>query len=92
MDNLSLLSAVEEGNLLQVISFFEPSIKKNLRNTPYQERNDLEQEIAMKIWEKIKKLQSLEVPTFFWIYWLWNWIILCVRGRFTDGKWICCIN
>lgn len=65
MDNLSLLSAVEEGNLLQVISFFEPSIKKNLRNTPYQERNDLEQEIAMKIWEKIKKLQSLEVPTFF---------------------------
>ncbi len=28
MDNLSLLSAVEEGNLLQVISFFEPSIKK----------------------------------------------------------------
>lgn len=47
MDNLSLLSAVEEGNLLQVISFFEPSIKKNLRNTPYQERNDLEQEIAI---------------------------------------------
>ncbi|WP_152657520.1 helix-turn-helix domain-containing protein [Oceanobacillus sp. CFH 90083] len=65
MDNLSLLSAVEEGNILQVISFFEPSIKKNLRNTPYQERNDLEQEISMKILEKINKLQSLEVPTFF---------------------------
>ncbi|MCC2251461.1 helix-turn-helix domain-containing protein [Virgibacillus sp. AGTR] len=65
MDNQSLLSALEEGNLLRIISFFEPSIRKNLRNTPYQERSDLEQEITIKILEKIEKLQLLEVPTFF---------------------------
>lgn len=65
MDNQNLLLVVEEGNLLKIISLFEQSIKKNLRNTPFQERMDLEQEIAIKILEKMKKVQSLEAPTFF---------------------------
>lgn len=57
--------AIENGNLLKIISIFEPLIKKSLRNTPYQDRLDLEQEIAIKIFEKMNKLQLLEVPSFF---------------------------
>lgn len=64
-NNIDLLKAVEDGNLLKVLSFFDPLIKKSLLNTPYQERMDLEQEIAIKILEKMKKLQLLKVPSFF---------------------------
>ncbi|MBS7429372.1 MULTISPECIES: helix-turn-helix domain-containing protein [Virgibacillus] len=65
MNSSNLLEAVENGDLIQILSIFEPTIKKNLRNTTYQERSDLEQEIAIKILEKMVKFKALEAPSFF---------------------------
>ncbi|WIY58991.1 hypothetical protein [Bacillus arachidis] len=49
----------------EIIVKFSPKINKSLRNTPIQEREDLEQEIMMKIYEKIPFLQNMSAPTFF---------------------------
>ncbi|MEI3598137.1 MULTISPECIES: hypothetical protein [unclassified Oceanobacillus] len=47
-----------------VINNFEFKIKKALRNTTYQEREDLEQEIKTKITEKLKTIEFEEPPNF----------------------------
>ncbi|WP_261383382.1 sigma-O factor regulator RsoA [Bacillus licheniformis] len=43
---------------------FTPMIKNKLNNTSYQEREDLEQELKMKICEKAEMLLCQEVPGF----------------------------
>ena len=43
---------------------FTPMIKSKLNNTSYQEREDLEQELKMKICEKAEMLLCQEVPGF----------------------------
>lgn len=48
-----------------IIEEFTPKIKKSLNNTSPQEREDLEQEIKLKIYEKLKILQSISSPSFF---------------------------
>lgn len=48
-----------------IIEEFTPKIKKSLNNTPYQEQEDLEQEIKMKIYEKISVIEQLSAPGFF---------------------------
>ncbi|MCM3358151.1 hypothetical protein [Psychrobacillus sp. MER TA 171] len=50
---------------LELIKEFRPKIKKSLQNTPVQEREDLEQEIMIKIYEKMNFIQSLKAPNFF---------------------------
>ena len=47
-----------------LISRFSPMIKKKLSNTSYQEREDLEQELKIKIVEKGDMLLCQEVPGF----------------------------
>ncbi|QSX24144.1 helix-turn-helix domain-containing protein [Priestia megaterium] len=49
----------------EVLEMFEPKIKKSLLNTHFQEREDLEQEIKIKIYEKIDVLNDMYVPGFF---------------------------
>lgn len=65
MDDMQIMPKIDEENLDDILEIFRPRIKKSLYNTSFQEREDLEQEIALKIFEKLSILQSLEVPTFF---------------------------
>lgn len=48
-----------------ILSLFKGKIKKSLKNTPYQEREDLEQELVAKIIEKIQEVE-FEEPQGFW--------------------------
>ncbi|MFT0801351.1 sigma-O factor regulator RsoA [Bacillus swezeyi] len=48
----------------KLLESFTPMIKNKLRNTSYQERDDLEQELKMKICEKADMLLCQEVPGF----------------------------
>ncbi|MBH0356874.1 hypothetical protein U9R71_13780 [Bacillus toyonensis] len=52
-------------NYEEILRIFKFKICSCLQNTPYQEREDLEQEIKMKIFEKIEVINTLEVPGFF---------------------------
>lgn len=52
-------------NYEEILRIFKFKICSCLQNTPYQEREDLEQEIHMKIFEKINVINNLEVPGFF---------------------------
>ncbi|PEA55040.1 hypothetical protein CON64_10195 [Bacillus pseudomycoides] len=54
-----------ESNFDEILTFFQTKIKKNLRHTPFQEREDLEQEIKLKIYEKMDILNRLSSPGFF---------------------------
>lgn len=49
----------------EILKEFKPKIKKSLLNTPIQEREDLEQEIMIKIFEKLNLIQNITAPTFF---------------------------
>ncbi|WP_342718348.1 hypothetical protein AAG068_04750 [Bacillus paramycoides] len=52
-------------NYEKILQIFKFKICSCLQNTPYQEREDLEQEIKMKIFEKVDVINGLEVPGFF---------------------------
>ena len=43
----------------------EPKIKKSVRDIPWQYREDVEQEIKIKVMESIEKVNTYDVPTFF---------------------------
>ncbi|SFK04984.1 MULTISPECIES: hypothetical protein [unclassified Bacillus (in: firmicutes)] len=58
-------SNVTNYNYEDILQSFNLKIRKCLQNTPYQEREDLEQEIHMKIFEKLNVINNLEVPGFF---------------------------
>ncbi|MES5395736.1 sigma-O factor regulator RsoA [Bacillus amyloliquefaciens] len=62
---------IDEMELL--ISRFSPMIKKKLSNTSYQEREDLEQELKIKIVEKADMLLCQEVPGF------WEFILQLIN-------------
>ena len=47
----------------EIIEMFSPKINKCIQNTPFQEEN-IEQEIKIKILEKIPVLQEITAPTF----------------------------
>lgn len=47
-----------------ILSEFDTKIKLSLRNTDYQEREDLEQEIKLKIIEKLYTVQLRNPPSF----------------------------
>ncbi|MGM2818234.1 MULTISPECIES: hypothetical protein [Bacillus] len=54
-----------DNNFEVILSLFLPKIKKSLKNTPFQEREDLEQEIKLKIYEKIDVFDNFSAPGFF---------------------------
>lgn len=64
MEN-QILHEVENKDLERILEIFRPAIKKSLINTRMQEREDLEQEISMKILEKLSYLQEIRTPDFF---------------------------
>lgn len=49
---------------LTIIENFIPKIKHCLHNTDYQEREDLEQEIKLKIIEKLATVRFQDAPSF----------------------------
>lgn len=49
--------------LVDILDSFKPKIKKSLRNTDYQDREDLEQEIIMKIIEKYPSINHHDCPS-----------------------------
>ncbi|MDQ0207454.1 hypothetical protein [Alkalicoccobacillus murimartini] len=49
----------------ELIRKMEPKIKKSVRTVPWQYREDVEQEIKMKVMESIEKVNTYDVPTFF---------------------------
>ncbi|KAB2372792.1 MULTISPECIES: hypothetical protein [Bacillus] len=65
MDLESKGKSLNEDEVIQIIEAFKPKIKKSLFNTSLGEREDLEQEIKLKIVEKINDIYSDEVPGFF---------------------------
>lgn len=60
-----LTSICAEKDIEKLIEAFSPKIRKTLRNTAWQEREDLEQEIKIKIFEKCTIFQNMEIPGFF---------------------------
>lgn len=56
-----------DKEILTIIEQFKPKIKKSLANTSYQEREDLEQEIKLKIVEKMRTVEFKDVPGFWWM-------------------------
>ncbi|AIM16332.1 MULTISPECIES: hypothetical protein [Neobacillus] len=51
-------------NLEILLQLLEPKIKKSLSQTSYQEREDLEQEIKLKMIEKYHNHKFNEAPKF----------------------------
>ncbi|MGL3751546.1 hypothetical protein [Bacillus velezensis] len=56
---------INEKEYTELITAFSPKIKKSLKNTDRQEQEDLEQEIKIKIYEKMMLLQRMKAPGFF---------------------------
>ncbi|MEB3752715.1 helix-turn-helix domain-containing protein [Geobacillus icigianus] len=50
--------------IVQILEQFEGKIQKNLKQTAYQERDDLAQEIRLKIIEKLINLEFSETLGF----------------------------
>ncbi|TSB47879.1 hypothetical protein [Alkalicoccobacillus porphyridii] len=48
-----------------LIKKMEPKIKKSVQSIPWQYREDVEQEIKMKVMESIDNVKTVDVPGFF---------------------------
>lgn len=68
MTNLySLVQSAQTGNeiaLLAIVELFQPIIRKCLKLTSYKNREDLLQELYLKVIEEIKKYDLDSVPDF----------------------------
>lgn len=67
MNNLYELMEDNENkirNVEKIIELFDPKIKKSLLQTPLQEREDLTQELKIKLFETIVHYDMNEVPGF----------------------------
>lgn len=57
-----------DKKIIEIIESFNGKIKQSLTHTSYQERDDLEQEIKLKIIEKLYTVEFREAPSF------WNFL------------------
>jgi len=64
--------------IIQILQQFERSIQKNLKQTSYQERDDLAQEIRLKIIEKLISIDFNETLSF--------WSFIENNGRYQSWK------
>lgn len=55
---------IDYKEMEEVLDRFAPKIKQSLKNTNYQDREDLEQEIKLKIIEKLFTVEFKEPPNF----------------------------
>lgn len=62
---LTKQAKTDNHSLLKIIDLFSPKIKKSLKQTNYQNREDLEQEIKLKMIANIKEYEVDEIPGFF---------------------------
>ncbi|GAA0359169.1 helix-turn-helix domain-containing protein [Bacillus horti] len=62
-----ILQAIEKDidASMHLIKQFEPKVNQSLRKTPYQERDDLRQELQLKLLEAIYQFKIQDVPGFF---------------------------
>ncbi|MEB2280560.1 hypothetical protein LAV73_11185 [Lysinibacillus xylanilyticus] len=61
---MSIFENQSNEETLTIIENFIPKIKQCLYNTEYQEREDLEQEIKLKIIEKLATVRFQDPPSF----------------------------
>lgn len=54
----------KHDEIISILNDFQPKIKKSLNKTPFQDREDLEQEINVKIIEKLNSVEFQENPSF----------------------------
>lgn len=55
---------ITKSELLELLNTLEPKIKKSLWNTRFQDQEDLEQDIKVKILESYDKIADIKVPNF----------------------------
>ncbi|GAB3806125.1 helix-turn-helix domain-containing protein [Virgibacillus kimchii] len=55
---------VDYKEVEEILEKFDSKIKQSLKNTNYQDREDLEQEIKLKIIEKLFTVEFKEPPCF----------------------------
>ncbi|QQT02734.1 hypothetical protein I6J18_17325 [Peribacillus psychrosaccharolyticus] len=55
---------ITKSELLELLNTLEPKIKKSLWNTRFQDQEDLEQDIKVKILESYEKIADIKVPNF----------------------------
>ena len=55
---------MEDKTYEKIINDFEPKILKVVRKASYNDREDMKQELRIKILEKMEMLDDLEVPGF----------------------------
>lgn len=55
---------ITKNELLELLNTLEPKIKKSLWNTRFQDQEDLEQDIKVKILESYEKIADIKVPNF----------------------------
>jgi hypothetical protein len=56
---------IDKNDILFIIKLIEPKIKKTLKETDIQNREDLEQDLKEKIIKKLKDSDLNKVPGFF---------------------------
>lgn len=61
---MAILENQYNEDTLTIIENFIPKIKQCLHNTDFQEREDLEQEIKLKIIEKLATVEFQNAPSF----------------------------
>ncbi|MFJ3389701.1 MULTISPECIES: hypothetical protein [unclassified Lysinibacillus] len=61
---MTILENQYNEETLTIIENFIPKIKQCLHNTDFQEREDLEQEIKLKIIEKLATVEFQDAPSF----------------------------
>lgn len=61
---MAILENQYNEETLTIIENFIPKIKQCLHNTEFQEREDLEQEIKLKIIEKLATVEFQDAPSF----------------------------
>lgn len=57
------MKKADSEEVINIIERFQPKIKKSLSNTNYQDREDLEQEIKVKIIEKLTNIKFNDCPS-----------------------------
>ncbi|MDA2384047.1 hypothetical protein PDN41_20255 [Bacillus cereus] len=56
---------INTENFEVMVELFQPKIQQCIKHTPLREREDLEQELKLKIYEKINLMHNFSAPGFF---------------------------
>lgn len=62
---MTYINGEEQFTYEEILENFNLKIKKSINAVPYQERDDLEQEIKIKIYEKLDTVNNIKCPGFY---------------------------